>query len=288
MVIMAGTESGKSLLFQALPLIIKDAIVLVVMPTLALINDQLQWIEKHGISVVALTSNMIAANPRVWKQVETGDFSVILASPEILLQYASVFLFRTVCNRSSLFTKRLACIAIDEAHLVWRWRIFRKEYAALGTLRHCFPKVPIMALFATITPNVLGYIRKSLHLHRPTLLYKSLLNRPNITQMVTHILKQGFGDLDYQVPKMGIIPKTMVFMEKIEDVIALAAHLRRLLRSEDCDCGDNLIMTFHSNMEATIRVDIMEDFRNREIRILICMDAAGIGVNIPNITHVIQ
>ncbi len=65
MVIIAGTGSGKSLLFQALPLIIKDAIVLVVMPTLALMNDQLQWMEKHGISVVALISDMIATNPGV-------------------------------------------------------------------------------------------------------------------------------------------------------------------------------------------------------------------------------
>ncbi len=220
--------------------------------------------------------------------MEAGDFSVIFTSPEILLQYASVFLFRPVCNMSSLFTKRLACIAIDKAHLVWGWRTFRKEYAALGTLRHCFPKVPIMALSATITPNVLGYIRESLHLHAPTPLYKQPLDRPNITQMVTHISKQGFGDLDYLVPKVGIIPKTMVFMEKIEDVMALAAHLRRLLPPEDRDRGDDLIMTFHSNMKATTRVDIMENFRNGEIRILIYTDAARMGVNIPNITRVIQ
>ncbi len=47
-------------------------------------------------------------------------------------------------------------------------------------------------------------------------------------------------------------------------------------------------MTFYSNMKATTRIDIMEDFWNGEIRILIYTDAAGIGVNIPNITHVIQ
>ncbi len=220
--------------------------------------------------------------------MEAGDFFVILASPEILLQYASVFFLRTVRNRSSPFTKRLACIAIDEAHLVWGWRTFRKEYAALGTLRHCFPKVPIMALSTTITPNVLGYIGELFHLYAPTLLYKQSLNCPNITQMVTHISKQGFGDLDYLVPKVGIIPKTMVFMEKIEDVMALAAHLQRLLPPEDRDRGDDLIMTFHSNMKATTRVDIMENFRNGEIRILICTDTAGMGVNIPNITRVIQ
>ncbi len=84
---------------------------------------------------------------------------------------------------------------------------------------------------------------------------------------------------------MGIIPKTMVFMEKIGDVMALAAHLQRLPSPEDHDRGDDLIMTIYSNMEAKTRVDIMENFRNGEIRILICMDAVEMDVNIPNITR---
>ncbi len=230
---------------------------------------------------------MIATNPRVWKEVEAGDFSVILASPKILLQYASMFLFRIVHNKSSLFTKRLACIAIDEAYLVWGWRTFWKKYAALETLRHCFPKVPIIVLSATITTNVLGYIGELLHLHAPTLFYKQPLDCPNITQMVTHISKQWFGDLDYLVPKVGIILKTMIFWKKIEDVMALAAHFQRLLPPEDRDLGDDLIMTFHSNMEATTWVNIIENFWNREIRILIYTDGVEMGVNIPNITRVI-
>ena len=48
--------------------------------------------EKYGISVIALTANTIAANPEVWKKVEAGNYFVILASPKVLLQYASVFL----------------------------------------------------------------------------------------------------------------------------------------------------------------------------------------------------
>ncbi len=86
-----------------------------------------------------------------------------------------------------------------------------------------------------ITPNFLGYIGELLHLYTPTFLYKQPLDCPNIIQIVFHILKQGFGDLDYLIPKVGLIPKTMVFMEKIGDVIALAAHFQRLLLSKDRD-----------------------------------------------------
>lgn len=50
--------------------------------------------------------------------MEASDFSIIITSPEILLQYAFIYLFYIVCNRNSLFTKRLAYIVIDKAYLV--------------------------------------------------------------------------------------------------------------------------------------------------------------------------
>ncbi len=171
--------------------------------------------------------------------------------------------------------------------MIWGWRTFRKIYAALGIIKQYFPKMPIPALFATITSNILRYIKELLHLYKQTLLYKQQLYYPNITQIVTPIIKQGFVDLDYLVPKVGIISKTKVFMKKIEDIMALATHLQRLLLPEDCDQGDDLIMTFYSTIEAIIQVDIIEKFWDKKIRILICIDVVEMGVNISNITHVI-
>ena len=74
--------------------------------------------KKYGISVIALTANIIAVNPIVWKRVETGDYVIVLASPEVFLQYTSVFLFRTARNKCSTFNKRLVCITIDEVYLI--------------------------------------------------------------------------------------------------------------------------------------------------------------------------
>lgn len=163
-----------------------------------------------------------------------------------------------------------------------------EEYAALRTLRYSFSKVPIMVLSATITPtNILGYIRKSFYFYISTLFYKNPLNCPYIIQIVNLIAKQGFGDLDFRVPRVDIIQKTMIFIEKIEYIMVLAAHLQKLLLRENCDREEDLIMMFYSNIESTIRVDIMENFWNREIKILICKDVVGIGVNISNITYMI-
>ena len=204
------------------------------------------------------------------------------------LQYAPVFLFCTVWNRGSAFTKWLACIAVDEAHLVWGWRTFRNEYAALGVLRHCFPKAPMMALSATITPNDLGYIGQSLHLCSQTCLYKQSLNRSNITQIITNITNLGFHDLRFLVPEAGLISKTMLFVETIDNAMAIAAYLRHLLPPKNRNQGEVLIKIYYSNLETKTWTDFMEDFWNKDTRILICTNAAEMGVNIPNVTRVVQ
>ena len=89
-----------------------------------------------------------------------------------------------------------------------------------------------MALFTIFAPNILSYIKKSFHLHTPTCLDKQSLDRPNITQMVNTITKPGFEDLDFLISKTGFISKTIVFVDKIDDAIALAAHLWSLLLLE--------------------------------------------------------
>lgn len=99
-------------------------------------------------------------------------YSIVLTSPEVLLQFASIFIFRTMRNRASTFSKKLAYIAIDDAYLIWTRMIFWKHYAELRTLRYCFPKVLIMAPFTILLPNILGYIREFFHLHTSTCLYK--------------------------------------------------------------------------------------------------------------------
>ncbi len=73
--------------------------------------------------------------------------------------------------------------------------------------------------------NVLEYIHENLHLRMPVHLYKQTLDRPNITYMVKEIKQKGFKELDVLMPQTGgisDIPKTMIFVDKIEDGIKMA------------------------------------------------------------------
>ncbi len=84
------------------------------------------------------------------------------------------------------------------------------------------------------------------------------------------------------------IPKTMIFVDKIEDGIKMAQSLRSLLPKSLCKKGDQIIQTFSSNQEPSRREFFIEEFENRNTRILICTDVAGMEVNIRDVARVIQ
>lgn len=161
----------------------------------------------------------------------------------------------------------------------------------MGRLRVFFPNVPILALSATMTQNVLEYIRESLHLQAPVYLYKRTLDRPNITYMVQEITQKGFGDLGMLVPQIGgvaSILKTMLFVDSIDDGVAIASYLQSLLPASMSKKATEIVRQFSSNLEASTREIFMHDFDSGNTRILVCTDAAGMGVNLQDVVRAIQ
>lgn len=222
--------------------------------------------------------------------MDKGVYSVVLAFPEILLVHGSHLWLQTIKNRSNEFCRRLACIAVDEAHLLWGWRQFRKEYLNVGKLRIFFPEVPVVALLATITQNVLEYFHSALKLRRPTNLYKRTLDRPNITYIVQEIRQKGLTKLNMLIPTiggMGGIPKTMIFVNNIDSGVAIAVHLQSLLPTSIRN-KDKVVRSFSSNVEASTWDEFMRDFQSGNIRIWVCTHAAGMGIDIQDVTRVIQ
>lgn len=69
-----------------------------------------------------------------------------------------------ICNKTCIFTKKLAYIAIDKVYLVWKTRFFHRNYADLGILCHYYLKVSQIVLSTILTFNILKYIYKSLNI----------------------------------------------------------------------------------------------------------------------------
>ena len=111
-------------------------------------------------------------------------------------------------------------------------------------------------------------------------------------QMVIKIkTPKEFNELAFLVPTAGAtstIPKTMVFVNSLDDGMTLAYHLCNLLSAHIKNDGERIIRTFISVFEPDAKEEYLEDFHNGNTRIWIYTDAARIGVEIRNIVRVVQ
>lgn len=112
------------------------------------------------------------------------------------------------------------------------YTITLKYYMKLELLRYYFLKVPIIALFTILFPNILDYIRKSLYLYTTTCFYKQLLDCFKITQMVNTITRPKFKDLNFLISKARLIPKTIIFINNLDNRITLATCFEYLILLE--------------------------------------------------------
>lgn len=135
-------------------MICAHTIILFVLPSIALMEDQVRLIKEHGLNALALILDTTSNNPNMWKDIETGINSAVLAMLEILFELYSQFWLNTICIRTNVFCQQLAYIAIDEAHLIGGWRDFCAKYSNLSILQTVIPNVSIITMSATFTSSI--------------------------------------------------------------------------------------------------------------------------------------
>ena len=148
------TGGGKSITFQV-PTLATDGLCIVVTPLIALMKDQVANLRSRGIKAAAIYSGM--KNSEIIIALENcifGDYKFLYISPERI----SSELFLTKIRKVPV---RL--ITIDEAHCISQWgHDFRPAYRRISELREIFPTVPVLALTATATPEVVKDIQQQL------------------------------------------------------------------------------------------------------------------------------
>ncbi len=162
----------------------------------------------------------------------------------------------------------------------------------LGHLKNVFSIISIYLLSATVTPNILDYIWISLKLFPSSQIYRQLFDRPNLTYIVSPIRKTGFKDLDFLIPSgdaVGKISKTIIFVDKKDDTIQIAKHLRSKLSKRIWKKvrPNHIIRTFMANLTTTSKTKFLAEHHLGETRIWICMECTGMYINLPNIRRVI-
>ena len=260
------TGGGKSVCFQV-PAMMKPGMALVITPLIALMKDQVQNLNDRGIKALAVYMGMsrreieLALNNAVY-----GDFKFLYISPERL---------STAAFREFLKDMDISYIVVDEAHCISQWGYdFRPDYLKIADIRNICD-APVMALTATATPQVAQDIMEKLGF-REKLLLKSGFERPNLSYIVRNREdKQGqLLNICRSVPGSGII-----YVRNRKKCEEIALFLK--------NSGES-VSFYHAGLSHAARTSRQEDWKSGKIRVMVCTNAFGMGIDKPDVRFVIH
>ena len=261
------TGGGKSITFQV-PAMMKPGVCLVVTPLIALMKDQVIHLRKHGIQAKAIYSGM--SHDRVVQTLDDaiyGGVKILYVSPERL--------------GSELFLAKLAhidisFITVDEAHCICQWGYdFRPSYLKIAKVREVHPEVPVLALTATATPEVVKDIQQKLCFEKENVFRMSFM-RANLSYVVRNA-QDKFGQLLHILQSVGGSAIVYVRTRKRTREVAEA------LEAEGISA-----VFYHAGLN-----DVEKDLRQRrwqndEVRVMVATNAFGMGIDKPDVRLVVH
>jgi ATP-dependent DNA helicase RecQ len=265
------TGGGKSLCYQ-LPSVYHAGIVLVISPLISLMRDQVQALKARGIAAGSLHSDQTEEEKkRVFVEMKRSPSYLLYLSPERVQKPGFSAWFKSA---------PLTLVAIDEAHCVSQWGPdFRPDYYRLQMLRQLRPKVPILALTATATPQVLEDISVQLKLMAPARHVYGFY-RPNIYSQVEACDDDNEKFL-LLVNALNQTPtgRIIIYAGTRKRCESLCRQLKKEFDG---------VEFYHAGMTAEERVVVQNNFTNGETRILFATNAFGMGVDHPDIRLVVH
>lgn len=262
------TGGGKSICFQ-LPAVAKDGVCFVFSPLIALMKDQVDNLTKRNIPAVALHSGMSS------REIETemqntlnGKYKMVYLSPE----RATTKLFR-----SYLANIPVSFLVVDEAHCISQWgHQFRPEYLRLGELREIVPEANFIAVTATATEAVEKDITKYLGYKDGFSSYRKSFSRDNLSYLVlqdNNKLKRITG-----------------ILSKIQGTSIVYANTRRKCEEIAKTLQKARISAayYHGGLENDKRASIQQDWIDNKIRVVVCTNAFGMGIDKPDVRAVLH
>jgi len=262
------TGGGKSICFQV-PALAMDGICLVVSPLIALIKDQVENLNKRGIPALAIYSGMpFFEVKKTIQNAAFGNYKFLYVSPERL---------ETELFLEFLPAIKPCLIAVDEAHCISQWGYdFRPPYLRIANLRSELPGVPLIALTASATLEVQDDICKKLLFDQTALKFKQAFTRPNLSYSVfsPESKETKLKQVLENVPGTSIVYcRSRKQTQQIAD----------LLKMQGISAG-----FYHAGLNNSERAQRQEDWVLNKIRVMVCTNAFGMGIDKPDVRTVIH
>ena len=261
------TGGGKSITFQV-PTLASDGLCIVVTPLIALMKDQVAGLRSRGIKATAIYSGM--RNSEIIIALENcifGNYKFLYISPERI----SSELFQ---NKIRKIPVRL--ITIDEAHCISQWgHDFRPAYRRIKELRDIFPQVPVLALTATATPEVVRDIQQQLSFEQENC-FRMSFERKNLVYVVRHTENKQ--------------QELLHILSRIEGS-AIVYTLNRQKTKEVCEyllANGITAEYYHAGLSPEAK-DAREDaWKSGRSRVMVSTNAFGMGIDKPDVRLVVH
>ncbi len=286
------TGGGKSLCYQV-PIMTKDGTCLVISPLIALMKDQVEHLRKKNITAYAIYSGMSYKEVvNTLKVVTESNCKFLYVSPERL---------ETALFKEYLPGMGIELIAVDEAHCISQWGYdFRPPYLRIAALREELPGVPILALTASATPEVQKDICEKLTApsKSPPIgeTYNSLIKEKVIkTELIGawKVFRQSFerANLSYSVFHVDSrINKIIEILNKVPGTGIIYCKSRKRTKeiSELLHLQNISSDYYHAGLTQEERNRKQEAWINNKIRVIVCTNAFGMGIDKPDVRSVVH
>ena len=261
------TGGGKSITFQV-PALATEGVCVVVTPLIALMKDQVENLNARNIRSAAIYSGLS------YQDIQTildnciyGLYKFLYVSPERLAT-------RTFLEKTQHFKVNL--IAIDESHCISQWGYdFRPAYLKIADLRAFFPKVPVLALTATATPEVVEDIQSKLQFAERNVFRKSF-RRSNLAYIVRYAddKERELVHILRSVPGTSVVyvrnrKKTKEIADFLNESGISARH-------------------FHAGLDSRTKEHRQTQWKDNQYRVIVATNAFGMGIDKPDVRTVIH
>lgn len=261
------TGGGKSITFQV-PALAQEGLCLVITPLIALMKDQVRNLRERGIKATAIYSGMTREEIVIaLENCIFGNYKFLYVSPERL---------DTEIFQIKLRSMHVSLITVDESHCISQWGYdFRPAYLKIADIRQLLPGVPVIALTATATPEVVSEIQQRLQFRQENV-FRMSFERKNLAYVVRHTEDKESELLHIlqRVDGSGI-----VYTRNRKKTKEISQFLNR----------NHITATFyHAGLNDETKDSRQKAWLKGEFRVMVATNAFGMGIDKPDVRVVIH
>jgi ATP-dependent DNA helicase RecQ len=261
------TGGGKSITFQV-PALAMEGICIVISPLIALMKDQVAALKTRGIKACAITSGM--SHEAILTTLENcifGDYKFLYISPERI----GSELFRT-----KVVKMKVCFIAVDESHCISQWGYdFRPSYLNIAQIRNLIPDVPLLALTATATPEVVSDIQRQLHFREENV-FRMSFARPNLI----YVVRETSNKEAELIHILNSVPGSAIVYVRSRDK---TKEIAKLLITHGLSAT-----YYHAGLKSVEKDERQQTWSHDDIRIMVATNAFGMGIDKADVRMVIH